>query len=621
ASDIASMLKSLPPNSIASIEIMRTPSSRYEASSSGGIVNVVLKKGFKIGLTGSVHTGINQGKFGDRWIGFNLNNSTGKVSTFLNLQHNSRNSFQRNETDRLFTADSTLSLNSYSLNPGNSYSVNYGINIEAKKQWELGYDGRLNYNDNENRSDNLSQIRALNKTETSVRNQTNLINNSQALNFSQGVNAKYKIDSLGSEWTSDVSFNYLPATTDQDYLNMLLQPRPSQNSGFGDIKTSLRIVSLQSNLLYKFPKRWTMETGLKISNLLFDSNRDFFTRSGDTQSSDGIRSGIYDYQENINAGYAQLSKSFGPFTIKGGTRMENTNMKGREAFPSDTTFSVNRTDFFPYLYFQSEKLVSIFGIDLKPSLIYRRTIARPGYQLLNPAQRFVDQYAYESGNPALKPQFVNTYEVRITAMDFPVLQLGVNDTKDIFNSVLYSDNKSQRITYRTYDNLGRNREAYFQIAGGIPPGRKYFFYVMARYNHNFYRGLYEQQPLTFRRGGWFLASMHQLKITPETQVFVHGFASLNVQSQFRELSDFGGVYLTINQQLLKKKLTVSAGLNDIFRTSNNSYTLAQGNINVSGRQSFDNRRFSLSLRYNFGLNKKEQKDSNLFNFESPDKAE
>ncbi|HEX8378742.1 MAG TPA: TonB-dependent receptor plug domain-containing protein, partial [Pedobacter sp.] len=46
ASDIASMLKSLPPNSIASIEIMRTPSSRYEASSSGGIVNVVLKKGF-----------------------------------------------------------------------------------------------------------------------------------------------------------------------------------------------------------------------------------------------------------------------------------------------------------------------------------------------------------------------------------------------------------------------------------------------------------------------------------------------------------------------------------------------------------------------------------------------
>ncbi len=60
--DIASLLKSLPPNSIASIEILRTPSAKYDASGGGGIVNVVLKKGIKIGLTGSVNAGINAGK-------------------------------------------------------------------------------------------------------------------------------------------------------------------------------------------------------------------------------------------------------------------------------------------------------------------------------------------------------------------------------------------------------------------------------------------------------------------------------------------------------------------------------------------------------------------------------
>src|SRR5687767_5254826 len=51
ASDIATMLKNLPPNSIASIEILRTPSAKYDASGSGGIVNVVLKKGIRLGLT------------------------------------------------------------------------------------------------------------------------------------------------------------------------------------------------------------------------------------------------------------------------------------------------------------------------------------------------------------------------------------------------------------------------------------------------------------------------------------------------------------------------------------------------------------------------------------------
>ena len=57
ASDIAAMLKSLPPNSIAKIEIVRTPSAKYDASSSGGVVNVVLKKGVQIGKTGSVNAG------------------------------------------------------------------------------------------------------------------------------------------------------------------------------------------------------------------------------------------------------------------------------------------------------------------------------------------------------------------------------------------------------------------------------------------------------------------------------------------------------------------------------------------------------------------------------------
>lgn len=63
ASDIANLLKSLPPNSIASIEILRTPSAKYDASGGGGIVNVVLKKGVKIGLTGSVNAGWQQGNW------------------------------------------------------------------------------------------------------------------------------------------------------------------------------------------------------------------------------------------------------------------------------------------------------------------------------------------------------------------------------------------------------------------------------------------------------------------------------------------------------------------------------------------------------------------------------
>lgn len=44
SADIASLLKSLPAGSVSKIEILRTPSAKYDASGSGGIVNIVLKK-------------------------------------------------------------------------------------------------------------------------------------------------------------------------------------------------------------------------------------------------------------------------------------------------------------------------------------------------------------------------------------------------------------------------------------------------------------------------------------------------------------------------------------------------------------------------------------------------
>src|SRR5688572_7650004 len=109
AADVATMLKSLPPGAISSIEIMRTPSAKYDASSSGGLVNVVLKKGVKIGFTGSVYTGMNQGEYGNQFGGFNLSNNNGEVTSYVNLNYGRRTTFEHIHTDRLFTADSILS--------------------------------------------------------------------------------------------------------------------------------------------------------------------------------------------------------------------------------------------------------------------------------------------------------------------------------------------------------------------------------------------------------------------------------------------------------------------------------------------------------------------------------
>ena len=292
-------------------------------------------------------------------------------------------------------------------------------------------------------------------------------------------------------------------------------------------------------------------------------------------------------------------------------------MTGRQQEPFDTSFTLHRTDLFPYIYI-SRNIMQIAGYDLRAYLVYRRTISRPSYELLNPYPRYIDPYLFETGNPSLRPQFTKNYEANISVDERPIFAIGVNDTKDIFTNVVYQADSSYSVAYRTYDNLGKNKELYFRGLGAIPPGKRYFFVVGAQYNHNFYEGLYEGKPLSFKKGSWSIFSYHQFKITPITQITVSGFARFKGQLQFYELSNFGALNFSINQQLLNRKLVVTLSGNDLFFTNYNQFSIKQGSVNARGERKNDTRRLGLTVRYNFGFRKKEE--NNIFNIDSPENA-
>ncbi|MDB5253546.1 MAG: TonB-dependent receptor plug, partial [Flaviaesturariibacter sp.] len=603
--DIATMLKSLPPNSIASIEIMRTPSARYDASGGGGIVNVILKKGVKIGLTGSVNAGISQGTYGNQFVGLNLNNNTGKLTTYLNLQASRRNTYERLRTDRQFAPDSVLSQDAYTRYPASSYFIGFGASYQLTKKWDVSYDGRFNHNDSRNNSTNRSLISRVSTGTIAGDNTADVRNHGTNYNLSQGVSAKYRFDSLGSEWSTDLSFTYSPNNTEQNFLNTYFVPVKPQSTFTGEIDNKLQFFSAQTNLLKKLPWKLTMEGGVKTTSVRYDNT----TRYASTSA--------YRYMEKIHAGYLQASKGIGSLILKLGTRLENTNMDGHQLQPKDTSFSLHRTDLFPYVYL-SRNLMKIAGYDLRAYLVYRRTINRPAYEYLNPYPRRVDQYLFESGNPTLRPQFTQNYEANISFEERPILAIGVNDTKDIFTQVVYQpDSANRQVAFRTYDNLGKNKELYFRALGALPPGGRYFFVAGAQYNRNFYQGLYEGKPLSFKRGSWSFFTYQTFKINPLLQVSLNGFIRVNGQAQFYELGNFGSLNLNLTQQFLKKKLVVTLSGNDLFFTNNNTFTLKQGSVAASGFRKGDTRRFGLNLRYNFGFRKKEE--GNLFNIESPDK--
>lgn len=614
SADIATILKTLPPSSIQKIEILRSPSAKYDAASSGGIVNVVLKKGVKIGRTGSVVTGMNQGRYGNQFLSLNLMNNDGPKNSYFNLNLTNRNSYDQIETNRKLSENTFLAQKSYATSPAKIFYSGYGFSYDLTKKWTINFDGRGSYNDSRSESSNENLIKTIGTEAIRSQNQNDVRNNTHNLIFNQGFSTKYKIDSIGSELTSDFSYNFLSNQNKQNFSNQFISPAQEPFFGNGDIQTQRQSFIGQIDLKFKTAQNIIFESGLKTSLLWFKNTTEYFARSNGLQTLDVTRTSKFDYEEAIHAGYAQASKNLHSIQIKVGARVENTNMYGHQRIPKDTTFKINRIDVFPYAYL-SRNITKIAGFDLTGYLIYRRSITRPVYDYLNPSPRYIDQFLYEAGNPSLKPQFTENYEANISVDNRPIFAFGKNYTRDIFTNVVYQNSENPSIAFRTYDNLGKNEETYFRLLGAIPPGKKYFFVVGTQYNHNKYDGQYQNKPLAFNRGSWSFFTFHQLKFSDVSSLSMNGFIRVKGQLQFYELSNFGNLNLSYNHSFLSKKLLLSLSVNDIFFTNNNRFTLNQGTISANGFRKSDTRRFGFNLRYNFGIKKKESQN-NMMNFDT-----
>ena len=610
ASDVASMLKNLPSNSIERIEIMRTPSAKYDASTAGGAVNIVLKKGTKIGLTGSVNAGANQGKFGDQYVGFNLSNNAEAKTSYLNMNLTKSNKFESLIANRKITETFDLSQNSYTIFPANSLYSGFGFGNVLSKRWEYNYDANVTYNPNKSFLQSVNREYIGTKTLSEIDNNTN--NNIVGFLMNHGISTKYKIDTLGSEIVGNFSYNYFSKSTGQNFNSTIIDS-PKSNAYNADFSSVRHLYVGQIDLTNKFSNNLKLETGLKSSVQGFNSSANFANKTG-ANLPNNLTDNNYKYQENINAGYLMFSKTINKVVLKAGFRVENTNMNGRAILPKDTTFVINRTDIFPYVHL-SKNITKIAGFQLKAFLIARRSITRPTYDYLNPTLQPINQFLYQVGNPSLRPQFTQTFEANISVDDMPIFAIGRNYTSDVFTNVVYQDAKNPSISYNTYDNLGKNTEAYFRLLGGIPPTGRYFFAFGLQYSFNHYEGVYERKPLDFERGSWRIFTFQRFKIDDQTNISLNGFLMLNGQQQFYLLENFGNLNLNMNRYFFDRKVMVSVYVNDVFFTNRNSFTLNQGSIASAGTRYSDTQRMGLTVRYNFGKKKKPEK-VNMFEIES-----
>ena len=611
ASDLSSLLKSLPANSVSKIEILRNPSAKYDAQNSGGIVNIVLKKGVKLGTNGSIDVSHFQGVYGTDAIGFNVNRSGDKLNTYLSYNFTRRKNFEVYNSDRFINANILFNQSSFTKFPATINFVGAGLDYEINKKWSVGYDAKMTVNNNRSFVNNDINIQNI-LTGSKAGENLSLVNN-RGTSFYAGNNfsSKFKIDSSGSEWINSCDYNYFKSSNTQLYNNIHILPAKNTLNGDGSTENIKNIIAFKSDITLKLKNTLTLEAGAKFNFSISKNDAAYFADSGTVKYPDAFQTNRFRYNENITAGYLQVAKTISGFTIKPGIRIEHTDILGHQLIPVDTTFAIKRTDLFPYVYLR-HSIAKLFGFKLIGNVIVRRSTVRPYYEALNPYPKYIDQYTYEIGNPRLQPQFTTNYEFNVMADEFPVFSLGVNDIKNIFTNVTYSKGDT---LFRTFDNLGTNKEVYLRFVGGIPPGKKYFFYAGAQLNVLNYDGLYGGYPFKYKRSSWTFFMFQNYKPTPTLNLSIHGWMRVHGVFNFFELKPFGALSLSANKSILKKKMNVILSVNDPLRTNRNSFEINQPNFVATGIRYSDTRKFGVALKYNFGIKPKEEKKGG---FESPE---
>ena len=461
--DLANMLKGMQASQLDQIEIMTNPPAKFDAAGNSGVINIKTKKNKAKGFNGSVTAGASQGVYFKTNESLGLNYRKGKVSLFSNYSFGRFNNFQELEIYRRYINDdgSTRAIfEQTALNRSKRMNNNLklGMDYNLTTKTTLGIVLSGFYNPESDKGRNVSYLKDPGGSVDSI---VEAESSSKKLwkNGSVNLNMRHQYDSTGRELTADIDVISYKSSKDELFVNTTYSPNWVKKYAehlMGDLPSDINIYSGKVDYTHPLKKGAKLELGWKSSYVITDSRANYFEPVNGEWEVDYKRTNFFEYKENVNAAYInynkQLTKKFG---VQAGLRLENTNYRGHQygnPVKGDSTFTNSYNGIFPTLYFSySANKSNQFGMS------FGRRIDRPAYHDLNPFMFFLDKYTYGQGNPYLKPQYSNNFEVSHIFKGVLTTTLNYSITKDLFSETF--DQEGEYATIVRKGNIGRRENA------------------------------------------------------------------------------------------------------------------------------------------------------------------
>ncbi len=408
----AAILQQIPASSIESIELITNPSAKYDPDGMSGIINVITKKNKLNGFNGSVSVGAGTGDKYNASATISYRNSKVNIYANYGLRSNNRtgsgNSLRQN-----FLQDTTFFLrqNSSQLNTNISHNMKAGVDLFLTDKNTLGF-SVLYTTGIEGGKETVNFYEADNNDVTSGSYARDIETSDTPGNMDYNLNYRKTFAKPKQEFIIDLTYSDADGRRNESYSerNYTLKFEPKNATPFLQKTKNVsmnNIITAQVDYVQPFKNSIKWELGGKttmrtIGNEFTSTVYDYVDNSYvlDTNTSNN-----FVYSENIYAAYSTLSGAIKNFGYQFGLRAEQANTSSN-LITTEEKFVNNYFKLFPSIHLSQK-----FKKEQEFQLSYSRRINRPNSKNLNPFKDFSDPYNVRYGNPYLKPEYINSYEL------------------------------------------------------------------------------------------------------------------------------------------------------------------------------------------------------------------
>ncbi|GJM33062.1 MAG: TonB-dependent receptor [Saprospiraceae bacterium] len=605
ATNLADALKSIPADQIKSVEVITTPTAKYDGEGSAGIINIITKKKSVEGFTGSVNTSI-----GTRQNNANLalNVASGRfgmnmsVGSWFSWPREAKTTLLRetsydNEVMGLLERIGTSESNSYG--PNGSIGIFYDFNAYNSISSSVSFRGFGNKNNDLTTLSEIDPIKNINRSYSQI-----------------GETSRFR---GGLDWTNDyrrtfkkpeqeLSFGYqlsvARSTQDGDILRTsndpeLVQDALTENDGLNLENT------LQLDYVHPISSAVKLETGAKAVLRNIDSDYNYLDRP--TNTFDPTQTDVFKYKQNVGAAYLSFNIKFGEnYGLVAGARYEYTDISGTFDNQSGSNFDSPAYDNILPSIIISRKFKNFQTLKLS----YTRRIQRPSLFYVNP---YVDQNTPGSisfGNPSLNPELVDQVELGYNTFIKGIVLNGsifYRQTSDLIERYTVIDEMTN-VSVSTFQNAGKNNSIGFNFFGSATIAK--IWIIRGGFNLFTYNGegIIEGQKVTNTALLWNGNVSSSLDFGKGWKAEVFGFFRSPQQTLQGKRASFSMMNVGIQKEF-SKKFSLGLRIVDPFNENKEFPNEVKGsNFVENSNFILPFRSFGVNLSYRFGKLDFKQKD-------------